>query len=200
MTSDVRNWILNPNNNFGWLLKGDETALKTAKRFDSRESANLPPSLSVTYTGPTGRDAWLATYFPTQPTGFWLDDDGDNDGDGVVNLLEYAYGFSPLSNNSTSDGLAAGVVVGVAGADHNITFRRDPRATDLTYDLQASTDLVSWTTIVTSVAGATPTGSGFVSESTVVSEAPIQLVSAKQVLPAGNDTRNFVRLQVTRQP
>ncbi len=40
------------------------------------------------------------------------------------------------------------------------TFRRDPLATDLTYNLQTCSDLVGWTTIASSVAGATATRIG----------------------------------------
>jgi hypothetical protein len=45
MIADVQAWLDDPASNFGWLLKGDETRAKTAKRFDSRENieeANRP--------------------------------------------------------------------------------------------------------------------------------------------------------------
>src|SRR5438067_12897809 len=38
----------NPASNFGWLVLGDETAIATAKRFDTRESAS-PPVLTIQY-------------------------------------------------------------------------------------------------------------------------------------------------------
>ena len=62
MVADVQGWIDDPSSNFGWLLMTDESTNRTARAFDSRESATvsarpalqityLPPSASVTSTG-----------------------------------------------------------------------------------------------------------------------------------------------------
>jgi hypothetical protein len=51
MVADVQSWLDNPASNFGWLVLGDETAIATAKRFDTRESAS-PPILTIEFTGP----------------------------------------------------------------------------------------------------------------------------------------------------
>ena len=52
MTADVQNWLNTPTANFGWLLKGGESAL-SAKRFISAENANgAGPKLVVTYEAP----------------------------------------------------------------------------------------------------------------------------------------------------
>jgi len=48
MVADVQSWLDNPASNFGWLVLGDETAIATAKRFDTRESAS-PPVLTIQY-------------------------------------------------------------------------------------------------------------------------------------------------------
>jgi len=48
MIADVQSWLDNPASNFGWLVLGDETAIATAKRFDTRESAS-PPVLTIQY-------------------------------------------------------------------------------------------------------------------------------------------------------
>jgi len=48
MVADVQAWLDNPASNFGWLMLGDETAIATAKRFDTRESAN-PPMLTIEF-------------------------------------------------------------------------------------------------------------------------------------------------------
>jgi len=48
MVADVQSWLDNPVSNFGWLVLGDETAIATAKRFDTRESAS-PPMLTIQY-------------------------------------------------------------------------------------------------------------------------------------------------------
>jgi hypothetical protein len=48
MVADVQGWLDNPASNFGWLMLGDETAIATAKRFDTRESAS-PPMLTIEF-------------------------------------------------------------------------------------------------------------------------------------------------------
>ena len=48
MVADVQSWLDNPASNFGWLVLGDETAIGTAKRFDTRESAS-PPMLTIEF-------------------------------------------------------------------------------------------------------------------------------------------------------
>ncbi|MCI0751992.1 MAG: DNRLRE domain-containing protein [Flammeovirgaceae bacterium] len=54
LTTDVQTWLDNPSSNFGWILLGDESALKTAKRIASRENATAAnrPKLTITYTIP----------------------------------------------------------------------------------------------------------------------------------------------------
>ena len=51
MVADVQSWLDNPASNFGWLVLGDETAIGTAKRFDTRESAS-PPMLTIEFRVP----------------------------------------------------------------------------------------------------------------------------------------------------
>ena len=77
-----------------------------------------------------------------------------------------------------------------------MTFRRDPRATDLTYQMQTSDDLSVWNTITQSTAGAVPSGTGFVSESDAPSETPLKNVNVTETL-IGN-TRRFARLRLIR--
>jgi hypothetical protein len=48
MRADVQSWLDDPASNFGWLVLGDESEILTAKRFDTRESAN-PPVLTIIY-------------------------------------------------------------------------------------------------------------------------------------------------------
>src|SRR5207253_402857 len=63
----------------------------------------------------------------------------DPDGDGLVNLIEYALGFAPKSANSNS--LPA---VSVVGSDWTYTYTRPSDRPDVTYTVEASTDLSSW--------------------------------------------------------
>ena len=54
MIVDVQAWLDDPSSNFGWLLKGDESSAKTAKRFDSRENPKEEnrPILTIHYAPP----------------------------------------------------------------------------------------------------------------------------------------------------
>jgi hypothetical protein len=51
LVADVQNWLDAPQDNFGWILLGNETVPKTAKRFFAREHAtpNRRPVLHVSY-------------------------------------------------------------------------------------------------------------------------------------------------------
>lgn len=51
LVADVQSWIQDPAINFGWIILGDESADRTAKRFDSREhpTAANRPTLRVYY-------------------------------------------------------------------------------------------------------------------------------------------------------
>lgn len=52
MTADVGRWLNHSETNFGWLVRGEETGPRTVRRFDSRESAGRPPTLSIHYSYP----------------------------------------------------------------------------------------------------------------------------------------------------
>lgn len=52
MTADVQEWLDNPGSNFGWLVQGEESAPRTVRLFDSRESdaAEKHPKLTIYYS------------------------------------------------------------------------------------------------------------------------------------------------------
>ena len=59
MIADAQQWVATPASNFGWLLRGDESAPNTSKRFDTRESptASFRPALIIEYTPVPGPGA-----------------------------------------------------------------------------------------------------------------------------------------------
>lgn len=67
MVVDAQSWLDNPGTNFGWLALGDESAIATAKRFDTRESAS-PPVLTIQYTTPMPTPTATPTATPTPTT------------------------------------------------------------------------------------------------------------------------------------
>ena len=52
MIADVQSWLNAPSSNFGWVLRGNEASIGSARRFDSRESptASHQPALVISYT------------------------------------------------------------------------------------------------------------------------------------------------------
>ena len=56
LVADAQSWLDSPSANYGWILIGDENAVRTAKRFDSGENDIEPdrPLLKVIYTPAVG--------------------------------------------------------------------------------------------------------------------------------------------------
>jgi hypothetical protein len=54
LVADVAAWLADPQQNFGWIVLGEEGENGSAKRFDSRENANAAsrPRLTVGFTSP----------------------------------------------------------------------------------------------------------------------------------------------------
>jgi hypothetical protein len=61
LVADVQSWVNNPASNHGWVLKGNEAASTTVKRFESREAAANQPLLVVNYLPPSNRPADLSS-------------------------------------------------------------------------------------------------------------------------------------------
>ena len=207
MLADLQGWLNTPSTNFGWLLEGLESSKSSVRRFDSMTSpAGVQPMLLLTYLTSgqlTWRENWLQTYFGAPGT--YVSDTADPSGDGLNNLLDYAYGFSPLVanpgysstiTNPSGAGIQTGLTTSNGTNTFTTTFLCDPRAVDLTYQLQSSNDLVNWTTIVQVTGGGTPTGSAYVSEAVDPGSAPVQVVTAVETLPT--PAKHFTRLLVTR--
>lgn len=56
MVADVQGWLDDPENNFGWVVIGNEASSRTARQFASRENsdASARPQLTILYSGPQG--------------------------------------------------------------------------------------------------------------------------------------------------
>jgi hypothetical protein len=89
MVADVQSWLGDSDTNFGWILLGDETRGRSVKRFDSRESfelPDLPPMLMIEYT------SILA---------------GDYTDDGIVDVADYVVWRKHLDQMITLENEAA---------------------------------------------------------------------------------------------
>ncbi len=51
LVSDVQQWVTTPSTNFGWVVRGNESASATSKRFDTKDNPTVAnrPTLAVTY-------------------------------------------------------------------------------------------------------------------------------------------------------
>jgi len=192
LAEDVQLWLDQPGTRFGWILRGEETQA-SAKVFGARHTAT-PPKLVVKYlpgVPMTRREVWETQYYLP---GQFIASDSDTDSDSIAALLEYAWDLNPATSQKLSDFFS----VNVGPSSAAVVFRRDPRAVDLNYALETSDDLEEWTPVMTSVAGAVPTGSAFVSEATDPSNTATKRVTASVPLSPGTEPKLFIRLNVVR--
>ncbi len=129
--------------------------------------------------------SWREQYFGTTQNSGNAADLANPAGDGIVNLVKYALGMNPDVNSQA--GLP---VMSVSGGKLQIQFNRNTAATDVTYYIQASEDLVNWTTIATWAAG----GSSWTQSGATVTDNN-GAVTAVDNTPA--ETRQFLQVVVS---
>ncbi len=132
---------------------------------------------------PTALQTWRLTYFGTITPSGNASDEADPDADGLVNLLEYALGSSPLSDTSALRPSAHPATVG-GGSHLTLEFTRiaDPA---LTYGVEAADAAGGpYATIWTSTGTANKAGTLTVTD-------PV-------ALGTGGAATRFLRLRVTR--
>gem|GEM_PF-2351896 len=154
LAADVQGWLDDPTTNFGWMLFSDSDSDASARRFNSRETTTAAsrPMLEITYMGspeiPGYRETWLAQFYPNTP---FPGDLSDDDGDTLNALFEYSAGSDPTSQDDPAGFFEPSV--DPETGEISISFLRDPRATDLTYLVEFSTDLTDWLELATSSGG-----------------------------------------------
>jgi hypothetical protein len=84
--------------------------------------------------------SWLSTYFNSteRANRAIAGDFSDPDRDGIVNMVEYAFGFDPEKDSASQM-----PKLGKSGSNATLSFPA-PR-TDLTYGAEVSTDMQTWT-------------------------------------------------------
>lgn len=139
---------------------------------------------------------WKTFHFGTNATNAAVSGDFvDPDGDGMVNLLEYALGSDPTvpgPRNSLSGAVVSG--------HYQASFNRNASATDLTYILETSTDLAAWSAALTYTAasGWLAPGGASAAEAPPSALPPDQTVKVTIDLGVPSATAQFVRLRVHR--
>lgn len=131
-------------------------------------------------------DAWRFTRFTTEELTDTAvsGDSGDPDADGLPNLLEYALGADPKSSDAVVHTPAAGIDDGHL----TLSYTHSATATDITYSVEWSPDLATWSTGpgVVETSGSTDNGDG---TATVI---------VRSIAALADTPRQFLRLRVTR--
>jgi hypothetical protein len=125
-------------------------------------------------------DQWRLEQFAGAAGDAAAQDLADWDGDGVVNLLEYALGLDPKA--AVPDALPqADALNGYA----TFSFVPNPAATDVTFTVEACTDLVNWST-------------EHIEAVTIENPVPSGRVTVRYDIPRSSAGRVFFHLKVTR--
>lgn len=120
---------------------------------------------------------------------------GDDDGDGLANLVEYALLGTPTVADAAALTTVA-VTPFLDGSFLSIHLQRDPARGDVTVLVEVSEDLVSWTTLATSNAGAPFSGPGY--DSGDSASPGLKNVIIRDIQPSSSAVRRFLRVKVVR--
>ncbi|MES2476699.1 MAG: Calx-beta domain-containing protein [Verrucomicrobiota bacterium] len=112
----------------------------------------------------------------------------DPDKDGVVNLLEFAFGL--LAKTSDAPGLPSSSLVSVLSDDYlALTFRRQINAPEISYIVETNAVLSgAWAANAVQVGSAVPNGDG------------TETVTFRDTLPLDNHPERFMRVRVVLAP
>ena len=105
----------------------------------------------LTLTSGSDYTTWAAAYLPGADVS---NPAADNDGDGLTNQQEYAFGLNPTLGSSVNP---ITVPLNKTTGMFTYTRRATPLTTGLTYTVQTSTDLVAWPTDATATQTVTGT-------------------------------------------
>jgi|GEM_PF-1346741 len=157
---------------YRFVLQAVDSAGISSPAVEMQVTVEAPPPLS-------GFESWRADRWSARD----LNDAtlsgalADPDGDGHVNLLEYALDSDPLANASVAE-----TAVSLQGGEWQLVFSRPSARDDLEYAVESSTDLVEWSS------------AGVVLER--IGTGEIEVWRARC---AASTQPQFLRLRVTRQ-
>ena len=141
--------------------------------------SNWIPSGSATIS------TWKSAYFTTlQLANSSISGDQANpSGDGICNLLDYAFNLNPNLHNNQS----VLPQTSVSGGYLSLTYTSNSTASDLTYTVEVSSDLQTW-----------KSGIGYTSPPLILSDNGItQQIQVSDLTPSTIENKRFIRLRVT---
>jgi hypothetical protein len=135
--------------------------------------------------------AWRNSHFsagdladPSKEATVW-GDLADPDGDGRLNLMEYALGLDPLNGADAGDAITSSVVTDAGNVYNALTFKHRLTDPSLTYQVEVSGDKVSWTTGTVTL---TPTGIN----------AEFEWATVRDGTPISSGGARFIRLHIIK--
>lgn len=191
---DLFDWFTKPTGTFGTVnlptlgsgLTWDLTNLYAAEA----DEPALAGTIKVVAGGSaTPIETWRLTHFASTANSDNGADNADPDQDGVHNVVEYALGSGP--NNRLQRGTPTFSSSSGSGV---ISFNRNLAATDVTYVVQASTNLTSWTDLATRTAGSTSWTS---ISGVAVTDPGTGAVSVADNTPVAGQQKRFMRVVIT---
>jgi surface-anchored protein len=128
-------------------------------------------------------ETWTATNWPCECATNIVSPGADPDGDGVVNVLEYAFGSDP--HTALAINLPSAVLISDGGTNYGgLRYLKATNATDLSFEVHAADGLGGSATVLTNIAGTATNG-------------PAAAVTVRDSLPVGQTARRFYQLRVT---
>jgi len=176
---------------------GAPDAWEDQNGFDKFDPSDAAPSTTSSSSNP-GQGAsgvaeprtfaeWRAAWFPGVTGDLDAFGAQDADLDGVSNFIEYAFAMNPTQSD---EGAAQALPRAYQAAGRmGVHFRKRTGATDLTYQVESSRDLLSWSSA----------GAGMVEEVSADPGMPAQTIVATRPGEGAGDACRFFRVLVKRQ-
>jgi hypothetical protein len=187
--------LAGPTDNTRWISNGTSYYVTSdGTHVSAAGNALLAPHLraallSLTLDETTGYNTWSSGIS-------WEGKDSsataDPNNDGISNLLAYALGIPPLGQIPANALPQAALDTTTTGGPFlALDYRQNTKATDLTYIIETSTDLITWTPAV-------PNGTTIIQEtmSPTVADNPDTALNRIRLKQAPGETHRFLRLRV----